>query len=49
MKGEGAVVELCRREGISPNLYYNWSKVCLEAGKRRMPGGLDVPHSTFYR
>ena len=24
---------LCRREGISPALYYQWSKAFLEAGK----------------
>jgi len=26
LKGEQSIAELCRREGISPNLYYNWSK-----------------------
>lgn len=29
------MAELCRREGISPNLYDTWSKEFLEAGKRR--------------
>lgn len=38
LKGEDSVAELCRREGISPNLYYNWSKEFLEAGKRRLMG-----------
>ena len=38
LKGEGSIAELCRREGISPNLYYNWSKEFLEAGKRRLMG-----------
>ena len=38
LKGEETIVELCRREGISPNLYYNWSKEFLEAGKRRLAG-----------
>jgi len=38
LKGEETIVELCRREGISPNLYYNWSKEFLEAGKRRLMG-----------
>jgi len=38
LKGEESVAELCRKEGISPNLYYNWSKEFLEAGKRRMLG-----------
>ncbi len=38
LKGEESVAELCRREGISPNLYYTWSKEFLEAGKRRLQG-----------
>ena len=38
LKGEETIVELCRREGISPNLYYNWSNESLEAGKRRLMG-----------
>ena len=38
LKGEESISELCRREGISPNLYYNWSKEFLEAGKRRLAG-----------
>lgn len=38
LKGEDSISELCRREGISPNLFYNWSKEFLEAGKRRLQG-----------
>lgn len=38
LRGEETIAELCRREGISPNLYYNWSKEFLEAGKRRLAG-----------
>ena len=38
LRGEVSIAELCRREGISPNLYYNWSKEFLEAGKRRLQG-----------
>src|SRR5512139_1233818 len=38
LKGEASIAELCRREGISPNLYYKWSKEFLEAGKRRLMG-----------
>ncbi len=38
LKGEESISELCRREGMSPNLYYNWSKEFLEAGKRRLSG-----------
>ena len=38
LRGEETIAELCRREGISPNLYYNWSKEFLEAGKARLAG-----------
>ncbi len=38
LKGEESIAEICRREGISPNLYYKWSKEFLEAGKRRLQG-----------
>jgi len=38
LKGEASIAELCRREGISPNLYYRWSKDFLEAGKKRLQG-----------
>jgi transposase len=38
LRGEDSIAELCRREGISPNVYYNWSKEFLEAGKRRLTG-----------
>ena len=38
LKGEDSIAELCRREGVNPNLYYLWSKEFLEAGKRRLAG-----------
>ena len=38
LKGEESIAELCRREGINPNLYYSWSKDFLEAGKKRLQG-----------
>jgi len=38
LRGEESIAELCRREGIPSNLYYRWSKDCLEAGKRRLAG-----------
>jgi transposase len=38
LRGESSVAELCRREGIAPNLYYRWSKDFLEAGKKRLAG-----------
>jgi len=33
LRGEISVSQLCRRESISPALYYRWSKAFLEAGK----------------
>ena len=33
LRGEITVSQLCRRESISPALYYKWSKAFLEAGK----------------
>ena len=38
LRGEVAIAELCRREGIAESLYYSWSKEFLEAGKRRLAG-----------
>ena len=39
LRGEQSIAAICRREGISPNLYYRWSKEFLEAGKKRLFGG----------
>ena len=39
LRGEDSIAELCRREGMSQNLYYCWSKEFLEAGKKRLSGG----------
>lgn len=33
LRGENALSELCRREGIAASVYYKWSKAFLEAGK----------------
>lgn len=38
LRGEDSIAQLCRREGINPNLYYRWSKAFLEAGKKRLNG-----------
>ena len=38
LRGEESIAELCRQEGINPNLYYKWSKEFLEAGKARLTG-----------
>lgn len=33
LRGEIAISELCRREGIAPMMYYRWSKAFLDAGR----------------
>lgn len=33
LRGEIPVTDLCRRESITPALYYSWSKAFLDAGK----------------
>lgn len=38
IRSDGSIAEICRREGITPNLYYRWSKDFPEAGKRRLQG-----------
>lgn len=38
LRGEDSIAELCRREGIPPNVYYRWSKEFPEAGKKRLAG-----------
>ena len=44
LRGEISVSQLCRRESISPALYYKWSKAFLEAGNLLglRPGGETV-------
>lgn len=32
LRGDDSIAELCRREGITQNLYYTWSKEFMEAG-----------------
>ena len=46
LRGEETIAELCRREGISQGLYYNWSKEFLEAGKKRLAGDTARAAST---
>jgi transposase len=36
IRGEVAVSELCRREGIHPTIYYKWLKDFMEARKGRL-------------
>ena len=38
LRGEESIAAICRKEGISPNLYYTWSKSFPEAGKKRLSG-----------
>lgn len=38
IRGEVAVSELCRREGIHPTIYYKWLKDFMEAGEGRLRG-----------
>lgn len=38
LRGEMSIAELCRMEGLNPNIYYKWSKEFLEAGKKRLQG-----------
>jgi len=40
LRGEESISAICRKEGIHPNLYYNWSKDFLEAGKKRLNGDI---------
>jgi len=37
-RGDISVSELCRREGIHPNMYYRWMKDFMEGGKSRLRG-----------
>ena len=38
LRGEDSIAELCRREGLSQGVYYQWSKDFMEAGKKRLAG-----------
>ncbi len=40
LRGEESIAELCRKEGLNPNVYYRWSKDFLEAGKKRLSGDI---------
>ena len=45
-RGEESFAALCRREGITESLYYNWSKEFLEAGKKRLAGDITRAATT---
>jgi transposase len=36
LRSEDSIAEICRKEAIAQSLYYFWSKVFLEAGRRRL-------------
>ena len=38
LRGEESIAELCRKEGLNPNVYYRWSKEFMEAVKKRLSG-----------
>ena len=38
IRGDEPVSAVCRREGISANIYYKWLKDFMEAGKSRLKG-----------
>ena len=38
LRGEEAIAELCRQEGIAQSQYYSWSKEFMEAGRKRLAG-----------
>ena len=40
LRGEESIAELCRKEGLNPNVYYRRSKDFLEAGKKRLSGDI---------
>jgi transposase len=40
LRGKDSIAELCRREGISQDIYYQWSKDFMEAGKRLLDGDI---------
>jgi transposase len=47
LKGEDSITSICRRESISPNLYYRWSKDFIEAGKKRLNGDTEREANSF--
>lgn len=46
LRGEESIAELCRREGLNPNVYYKWSKDFIEAGKKRLAGDIKREATT---
>ena len=46
LRGEDTIASLCRKEQISQQTYYKWSKDFLEAGKKRLRGDTDREANT---
>lgn len=41
MRGELSTAAICRKYGISSNLFYTWNKEFMEAGKKRLHGDTE--------
>jgi transposase len=46
LKGEESILEICRKEGIAPALYYRLSKDFIEAGKKHLNGDTELEANT---
>ena len=47
LRADDSLAAICRREGIHPNLYYNWSKEFLEAGICKLRCSINNLNSKF--
>ena len=46
LRGEIPITDLCRKEGIQPSIYSEWSKAFLDSGKTASPekrAGMRLP------
>ena len=46
LRGEETIASLCRKEQISQQTYYKWSKDFMEAGKKRLRGDTEREANT---
>lgn len=46
MRGELSTAAICRKYGISNNLFYKWNKEFMEAGKKRLHGDTERQATT---
>ena len=49
IRAEISVAEICRKYSIQESLFYKWNKEFLEAGKKRLAGGLPSSLLSFVR